>query len=134
MRGNAALAEPALAPKREAKRRELTEMRRALDRAAAEAELLCGGIVVNGCVLIILLLGEHLQRRAPGTSERVSGSFDWRCKWPVLHAFLRVQTTGTATKFVPDQQAESSHLRRNVSASNGFCRLTQINDGERHAT
>ena len=64
MRRNAAAAQPDIAPQRETQRRELTEMRGTFDRRALETQLLCNSAIVYGSVAIVILLRQHLLRRA----------------------------------------------------------------------
>jgi hypothetical protein len=73
MRRDAAGPEPISAPQPLAERRELAEMRRSLDGAALEAELLRRGIVMNRRVGIVDLRIEHLARLSPRTNQRTRG-------------------------------------------------------------
>ena len=72
VRGQAAGLEPGVAPDPLAQRHELAEMGRAFDRAALEAELLSGRIVVDRGVGVVDLRVEHLLRAAPRPHQQIA--------------------------------------------------------------
>ena len=91
MRGEAAALEPRLSPQPRAERRELAEMRRPLDGAALEAELLRGGIVVDGGMRVVNLRVQHLARLAPRPDQGLGGLGDLGVECVCSHGVLHRQ-------------------------------------------
>ncbi|MGY4421656.1 hypothetical protein ACVWY2_004105 [Bradyrhizobium sp. JR6.1] len=107
--------------------RELAEMGRSLDRAAAEAELLRGCIVVNRGVGVVGLGLKHLLRAAPGTHQQIAVlhdfrrecGFDFNHPWSPFarHRFKEAGVRQASQSKKASQSNKASHAQHEICAA-----------------
>ena len=109
VRGETAALEPGLAPDLLQQGRKKAEVGRSLDGARPEAELLGHGVVMDGGMAAIRLVGQHLAGRAQGAAKDEGGVKAHVGGPPVPDNFRRISASGMPCR--PDCPPSSDPIR-----------------------